>query len=263
MEMSRAAYRRGSFSALAAQAAGVAMALIYPPVCLTCGVMTGRHGALCPACWRAVRFIDWPFCEITGAPFDHDRGEGLVSAAAIADPPAYDRARAAVLHEGPARKLAHGLKYADRGDLAPIMAMWMARAGRELIDVCDAIVPVPLHRGRLFLRRYNQSAELARALARLTGRPLVSGALVRRRATRPQVGLGKGARLDNVAGAFTIDARRSDAIAGRHVLLIDDVLTTGATVNAAARVLRRGGATGVDVLTFARVASEGAESLYA
>lgn len=244
-------------------AARAALSLVYPPVCAACGVMVDRHGALCADCWRSVRFIEQPWCEVTGLPFDHDRGEGLVSAAAIADPPQYDRARAAVLHEGPARAVAHGLKYADRCDFAPMMAAWMARAGRELIDGCDAIVPVPLHRARLFTRRYNQSAELARALAVLTGKPLVSGALVRRKATRPQVGLARAARLDNVAGAFAVAPRRAGEIAGRNVLVVDDVLTTGATVNAAARVLKRGGARRVDVLTFARVASEGGETLYA
>lgn len=257
------AMRLGPVAAALRAAAGAALDFVFPPVCLACGVFTSRHGALCPSCWTDVRFIDRPFCEITGIPFDHDRGEGLVSAAAIADPPSYDKARAAVLHDGPARKLAHGLKYADRADLAPVMAAWMHRAGRELIDACEAIVPVPLHRARLVSRRYNQSAELARALSARTGKPLVSGALTRRKATRPQVGLGKVARLDNVAGAFAIDPRRAASIAGRHVLLVDDVLTTGATVNAAARVLKRGGAASVCVLTFARVATEGAETLYA
>lgn len=259
----RTGLRLGPVAAALHAAAAAALDVVYPPVCLACGVMTSRHGALCSICWTGVRFIDRPFCEITGIPFDHDRGDGLVSAAAIADPPSYDRARAAVLHDGPARTLAHGLKYADRADLAPVMAAWMHRAGRELIDASDAIVPVPLHRARLLSRRYNQSAELARALAARTGKPLVSGALTRRKATRPQVGLGRNARLDNVAGAFAIDAKRASAIAGRHVLLVDDVLTTGATVNAAARVLKRGGAASVSVLTFARVATEGAEILYA
>lgn len=196
-------------------------------------------------------------------PFDHDRGEGMVSAAAIADPPSYQRARAAVLHDGPARKLAHGLKYADRTDLAPTMAKWMVRAGRELLDESDAILSVPLHRRRLLARNYNQAGELARAVAAITGKTLVSGALIRKKPTAKQVGLGRNARIENLRGAFNIVPRYRMEIAGLYLLLVDDVLTTGATVDAAARALIRAGAGRVDVLTFARVANEGAETLYA
>ena len=244
-------------------AASSAGDVIYPPICLNCSVMTGARGGLCTACWAEVRFIERPFCEITGVPFDHDRGEGMVSAAAIADPPSYGRARAAVLHDGAARKLAHGLKYADRTDLAPTMATWMVRAGRELLAECDAVLSVPLHRRRLMARNYNQAGELARAIAEMSGKTLVSGVLVRNKPTLRQVGLGRKARIENLRGAFAVDPNRRGEIAGLNVLLVDDVLTTGATVNASARVLMRAGASRVDVLTFARVASEGAETLYA
>jgi ComF family protein len=240
-----------------------AVETVFPPVCLGCGVITGRHGGLCPACWGQVRFIERPFCEITGQPFDHDRGEGLVSAAAIADPPSYARARAATLYDGPARKLAQALKFSDRTDLAPMMADWMIRAGGELVSASDAVIAVPLHRRRLFGRAYNQSGELARAISRGTGLPLLSGVLERRKATAPQVGLGRSARIANLSGAFAVTPARRPLIAGKRVLLVDDVLTTGATVNAAAKVLLRSGAREVSVLTFARVASGGAETLYA
>ena len=240
-----------------------AVETVFPPVCLGCGIITGRHGALCAACWGQVRFIERPYCEVTGEPFDHDRGEGLVSAAAIADPPAYEKARAAVLYDGPARKLAQALKFSDRTDLAPMMAGWMIRAGGELIAASDAVIAVPLHRRRLFGRAYNQSGELARAISRGTGLPLLSGVLDRRKATAPQVGLGRTARIANLSGAFAVPPARRPLIAGKRVLLVDDVLTTGATVNAASKVLLRAGAAQVDVLTFARVASAGAETLYA
>lgn len=225
--------------------------------------MIGDHGALCPQCWNDVGFIERPVCEVTGAPFDHDRGEGMISPAAIAEPPPYRRARAVALYAGMARKLVRGLKYSDRADLAGMMAEWMARAGRELLDDSDVLVAVPLHRWRLFHRRYNQSAELARAVGRLTGMPFAAGVLRRKRATRPQVGLGLRARQDNVRGAFDVEEHLAEKIAGRKVLLIDDVLTTGSTVNAATRALIKGGAASVCVLTFARVASDGAETLYA
>lgn len=245
-----------------AVAAGL-MRLVYPPVCTGCGKMVGRAAALCPECWGTVRFIERPYCEITGLPFDHDRGEGLVSPQAIADPPAYARARAAVLHDGVARKIVHGLKYSDRADLAAMMATWMIRAGRDVVEDSDVIIAVPLHRGRMFARRYNQSAELARALASLSGKPFLPGVMQRVRATRQQVGLGLKARQDNVRGAFSIKPEQVQRFLGLKVLLIDDVLTTGSTVEAATRSLLRAGAAQVAVLTFARVARPGEETLYA
>ena len=237
--------------------------LVYPPVCAGCGKMTGRPAALCPDCWGTVRFVERPYCEISGLPFDHDRGEGMVSPQAIANPPAYAKARSAVFHDGIARKIVHGLKYSDRADLAAMMAAWMVRAGGDVIDDSDAIVAVPLHHGRLFARRYNQSAELARMLSRISGKPFLPSVMRRVRATRPQVGLGLRARQDNVRGAFLIAPTQAQRLAGREILLVDDVLTTGATVEAATRALLRSGASAVNVLTFARVASQGEETLYA
>lgn len=248
--------------ALRRGAAGL-MQLVYPPVCAGCGKMTGHPAALCAQCWGTMRFIERPCCDITGMPFDHDRGEGLVSPEAIANPPAYARARAAVIYDGVARKIVHGLKYSDRADLAAMMAAWMARAGRDVIDDSDLIIAVPLHRGRLFARRYNQSAELARRLAGVTGKPFLPGGLRRVRATRQQVGLGLRARQDNVRGAFSVLPSLAPRIAGAKVLLVDDVLTTGSTAEAATRALLRGGAAQINVLTFARVASQGEETLYA
>lgn len=237
--------------------------LLYPPVCAGCGMFVAGSGALCPTCWGSVRFIERPYCEVSGAPFDHDLGAGMVSPDVIANPPPYEKARAAVFYDGAARKLAHGLKYSDRADLAGMMAQWMMRAGRDVLDDSDVILCVPLHRRRMFSRRYNQSAELARAIARLTGKPFEAGGLRRVRATRQQVGLGLRARQDNVRGAFAVPVARNPGIAGRRVLLIDDVLTTGSTVEAATRALLRAGAERVSVLTFARVASRGGETLYA
>ncbi|MDZ7601913.1 MAG: ComF family protein [Hoeflea sp.] len=239
------------------------MQIVYPPVCAGCGKMTGQPAALCPECWGTVRFIERPYCEITGLPFDHDRGEGMVSPDAIANPPPYHRARAAVFHDGVARKMVHGLKYSDRADLAAMMSVWMARAGRDVIDDSDVIVAVPLHRGRLFARRYNQSAELARQLAGISGKPFLAGAMRRVRATRQQVGLGLRARQDNVRGAFLVQAGQAQRLLGLKVLLVDDVFTTGSTVEAATRALLRVGARQINVLTFARVASPGEETLYA
>lgn len=227
--------------------------IVLPPACAGCGALIGGHGALCTECWSKVRFIEKPFCPILGTPFSYDIGEGIVSAEAIADPPRFDRARAAVLFDDLARSLIHGLKYRDRTDLAKMMARWMLRVGDGHVETCHAIIPVPLHRWRLLRRRYNQSAELARALSALSGRPLLAGALVRQRRTRQQVGLAARQRRENVRGAFAVPERSIADIAGRRIILVDDVYTTGATVDAATRALKKAGAAEVTVLTFARV----------
>src|SRR6185312_6230887 len=179
--------------------------------------------------------------------------EGLLSAEAIANPPPFGRARAAVSYDGVARRMVQGLKYSDRTDLALWMSGWMARAGAELLADTEVIVPVPLHWRRFLSRRFNQSAELARALARRADKPFEPMALTRVRGTRQQVGLGLGERQANVRGAFRVPPEADIKVRGRRVLLIDDVYTTGATVSAAARALKRGGAAAVDVLTFARI----------
>ena len=172
---------------------------------------------------------------------------------AIANPPAYDRARAAVRYDDVARTLVHALKYQDRTDLAPAMGRWMARAGAELLADADMLIPVPLHWRRGFGRRYNQSALLARAIARQSGVALKGELLCRVRATEQQVGLSRTQRASNVQGAFQVSVDRRGDVAGRRVVLVDDVLTSGATVDACARALLRAKAAHVDVLVFARV----------
>lgn len=231
---------------------------VYPPVCAGCGVLTGSHGALCPACWQLVHFIERPFCDVLGIPFafDHEAGlaeEGgrLVSAKAIADPPRYDRLRAVAIHDGVARRLVHGLKYRDRTELAIMMASWMQRAGAEHLAECDGILPVPLHWTRFATRKFNQSAELARHLAKLSGRPLLPSTLKRVKRTSRQVGLTAKGRQDNVRAAFAIVPGHEHNVFGKRLVLVDDVHTTGATVSSAAAVLKRAGAVEVKTVTFA------------
>ncbi|HVV94988.1 MAG TPA: ComF family protein [Hyphomicrobiales bacterium] len=228
--------------------------LALPPLCLGCGRPVGDHRALCAPCWADFHPIARPFCERLGTPFAIDLGPGALSPKAIADPPAFDRARAVARFDGTARHLVHRLKYSDRLDLAPAMGRWMRRAGSEVLDGADALVPVPLHAFRLWRRKFNQSAELARAIAVAGGPPVSYGALRRTRPTRPQVGLSASERARNLQGAFAVRPPGRAAVAGRRLVLIDDVMTTGSTLDAAARVLRRAGAASVDALVFAVVA---------
>jgi ComF family protein len=162
-----------------------------------------------------------------------------------------------VRYDDIASKLVHALKYGDRLDLAPIMGRWMANAGSGLIADADALVPVPLHWRRQWARRFNQSALLAEIIAAASGRVVAHGALKRVKATPQQVGLGKSERAQNVQGAFRVPAEGKAEVAGRKLLLVDDVLTSGATVDACARALLRAGAASVDVLAFARVVTPG------
>jgi ComF family protein len=228
----------------------------YPPLCIACREVVGREASLCPRCWARMRFISRPYCERLGTPFAVDIGGPLLSPAAIADPPVFARARSVAVHEGVARELVHRLKYQDRTDLAVAMARLMSQAGGELLAGSPLICPVPLHWSRSFSRRFNQSALLARELARLADGRFEPGLLRRRKRTRQQVGLTRNQRRENLQGAFVVPDERRPQLAGRWVLLVDDVLTTGATVNAAARVLLRAGAEAVDVLTFSRVVGE-------
>lgn len=192
-----------------------------------------------------------------GVPFAYEVGEPILSAEALAEPPPFAKARAAVVYGGVATRMVHRLKYQDRLDLAATMACWMVRAGDDVIRSSDVVVPIPLHRRRLFLRQSNQAAELARALARHSRLPYLPDVMLRKRATRQQVGLGARARADNVRDAFRVAAGREKLIKNRSVLLVDDVYTTGATAKAATRTLLKVGARRVNVLTFARVAPDG------
>src|SRR6516225_212009 len=189
-----------------------------PQLCASCREPVDGRG-LCAACWSKVSFIAPPYCERLGIPFAYDPGPGVLSMEAIADPPSYGRARAAVRFDDVARDLVHALKYGDRLDLATTMGQWMARAGRELTAEADALVPVPLHWRRLWARRFNQAAALAEAISRTTGVP-VCHALKRVKATPQQVGLSRTERAANVQGAFRVPDRET-TVRGRRLVLVD------------------------------------------
>jgi len=228
--------------------------IVAPPMLLEGG---RREPALSPGlsaeAWSRIRFIEAPVCDGCGAPQPYDAGDDARCADCVSRSRAYDRARAAVVYDEASRELVLRLKRADRTDLAGLFALWLLRAARDLVREADAVTPVPLHPLRLISRRFNQAAEIARPFARHAGLGYLPDVLVRRRPTPSQAGRSGAARRQNMAGAFAVPRRAWSAIEGRRLILVDDVLTTGATAEACARALKAAGAAGVDVAAVARV----------
>lgn len=233
--------------------ARLALDALLPPLCLGCGGLVESQGMLCPGCWERVVFPGPPHCEACGLPFEYDPGEGALCGPCVRRRPVFRRARAAMVYGDTSRRLILAFKHGDRTDAAPAFGRWLARAGKELIAEADLIVPVPLHWTRLFSRLYNQAALLGREVGRLSGVRFAPDLLVRRRPAPSQGRLSRSARRRNVRGAFAVRPSKRRAVEGRQVLLIDDVMTTGATASACARALLGAGAGAVDVLTLSRV----------
>jgi ComF family protein len=231
-----------------------ALDLLLPPLCLTCDAAVDAPGHFCADCFRATGFITEPCCERCGAPFERAAGAVRICPECEEDPPPWQRARAALRYDDQARRVVLPLKYADRTEHAEALAPLMLRAGAILVREADVIVPVPLHRGRLIARRYNQAALIARAIGRLAGKPCLPDALQRTRSTTALAMLSAAERAAALQGAIAARALRASALAGRRVLLIDDVLTSGATARACTEALLGAGAAAVDVLVAARVA---------
>lgn len=242
----------------AVRAARLTLDVVLPPQCLACDALVSEPGSLCHACWDGAAFVSAPLCAACGMPFEFDHGPDALCGACLRDRPRIDRIRAVFLYNDVSRALATGLKYRDRTHAAPALGAWLARAGRVLVGDADLIAPVPLHRSRLWRRRFNQSALLAAALAKAAAPDagLRLDLLTRIRATPSQGGLDAAARRRNVRGAFAVRPRYLPAVAGGRVLLVDDVFTTGATATACADALRDAGAAAVDVLVLARVARD-------
>lgn len=230
--------------------------LILPPVCLRCHAPISAHGVLCADCWQGIDFITPPLCDRLGLPLPYGGDPPLLSAMALRHPPLYARARAVARFDGVMRDLIHSFKYSDRHEAAEVFARMLRSAGAELLRDADVIMPVPLHPRRLWTRRYNQAAILARRLAHATGVPLDLSTLRRVKRTANQVGLSRGDRRQNVAAAFAVAPKAAARIRGKRILLIDDVMTTGSTFGACARVLKDAGAAEVDCLALATVVDE-------
>jgi ComF family protein len=241
----------------AARAARAALDAILPPQCLACAAAIDEPRKLCAACWSKITWLAAPLCQHCGVPFEFDPQSGaadtLLCGACLRDPPAFARARAVFRYDDAGRGLILGFKHGDRLHAAPAYGQWLARAGAELLQEADLVVPVPLHWTRLAWRRYNQSALLANAVARTARRHSVPDLLVRTRRTPQQGDMGRAARQRNVRRAFRVAPRHTALLPGKRIVLVDDVLTTGATAEECVRALLEAGAASVDLLTLARV----------
>ena len=227
--------------------------IVTPPKCLACRKEVQSGASLCVTCWQKLNCLEDPVCDVLGTPFAYDQGEGILSAAALANPPPWERARAAVVFDDAAKGLVHALKYRDQTEAGLLMARMMSRASRDLCAEADVIMPVPLHRSRLWKRRFNQAAFLGQRIAAAVHKPFLTDVLLRDFSTRQQVGLNFVARQKNVKKAFSVPFEKIGLIAGKTVLLVDDVRTTGATVAACALALKKAGASRVYIVTFALV----------
>lgn len=246
--------------------------VMLPPTCPGCRAIVGPPGGLCPECWEKITFISDPGisgpgvsgsgCSVCGHPFEFSgpptSAEGAVICGACArETPPFGRARAAFVYDDASRKMVLAFKHADQTEWAGLFATMLMRAGQELIDDCDLIIPIPLSRKKLFSRRYNQSGEMARKLSINSGKAFAPGLLeripVRGAKKASQASLSRRARFENVRGVFKVPVKNASKLQGKSVLLVDDVLTTGATVRAASRALISAGAKNVDVLTLALV----------
>lgn len=226
--------------------------ILWPPRCALCRTAVDAAHSVCAECFATLHFVTTPQCRCCGLPFSHAPAGDLLCGACAATPPPYDCARAALLYDDASRPLITQLKYGDQPQLALLLARWMRLAGHTALEGAEVIIPVPLHWRRMLARRYNQSLMLARDLATLTQLPVQPTWLVRRKATTPQVGLSRAQRRRNVAKAFVVPELYRSTVRGKRLLLVDDVMTSGATLEACTHALREAGAAEIRVLTLAR-----------
>lgn len=226
--------------------------VVYPPCCLACGDLVQENGTICAECWGGINFIADPQCEICGLPFEFAATDGNLCGACLQQLPVFSKARAVFSYDDVSRKIITSFKYSDKIEPQAVYAKWMARVGKEMLEEADIIMPVPLHRVKLLLRKYNQAALLAKELARISGKKIMVSALLRKKHTKAQAGFSRQNRLKNITGAFVINKKYLDKIAGKKILLIDDVMTTGATVTECSKILLKAKVARVEVLTLAK-----------
>lgn len=230
---------------------------ILPPRCVVSGQIVDRQGMIAPDIWAKLDFIRKPQCHTCGFPFDFDVVEGALCASCLDYPKSFDSARAALKYDDASRDLILGFKHADKTHAALAFTPWLKMAGQEMLEEADALIPVPLHPWRLIRRRYNQAAIMAQYLARETNAPVLVDALRRVRPTPPQGHMDAKERYRNVRKAFAVEPKRLPDVKGKTLILMDDVYTTGATVNECTKVLKKAGASKVHILTLARVVKDG------
>jgi predicted amidophosphoribosyltransferase len=230
--------------------------VIYPAQCLSCRALTETEFGLCGTCWRDTVFIGGLVCDACGTPLPGDPGETVLCDDCMRIARPWSQGRAAMLYKGVGRKLVLALKHGDRTDLAGPAGAWMAQVAGAVLRADTVVVPVPLHWTRLLSRRYNQAALLAQAVGRALLRPVCPDALVRTRRTGFLNDQSRDARFATMQGVIRVHPRRTAQVSGRAVLLVDDVMTSGATLAAATEACHAAGATEVCILTLARVAKD-------
>lgn len=230
---------------------------VLPPRCVISGETVDKQGMIAPHMWRQLDFIHGAKCDACGFPFGFDVMEGSLCASCIDYPKSFDSARSALKYDDISRDLILGFKHGDQTHAARAFTPWLKAAGKDMLGVADCIVPVPLHRLRLIKRRYNQAAIMAQYLSKETGVPVLVDGLKRVRSTPPQGHMDTKARYRNVRKAFVVNPKRLNTLAGKTVILMDDVYTTGATVNECTKALKKAGVAAVHVLTLARVVKDG------
>ena len=229
------------------------MDTLFPARCAACRELVGRHGALCSACWQNIHFIADPICFKCGLPFEYTIGESALCGRCMEQKPVFTQARAVFKYDATSKGQLLAFKYHDKTQLAPVFGEWLAHAiAADYATKTQAIIPVPLHYSRLLGRRYNQAALLAHALGKRINLPVLPDTLQRTRKTPPQSGMSRRQRIDNMRAAFRVAPQKCPQIKGKSVILVDDVMTTGATLDACARALHDAGVPDVYVLTIAR-----------
>lgn len=233
-----------------------ALRFVYPPRCIACGEEVETEKSLCGPCWSDAHFISQPCCDVCAMPLPGTAdGERLLCDDCMSVPKPWAAGRAVVVYGGTGRRISLALKHGDRLDIAGPVGRWMGAAARDVLAETDVIAPVPLHWSRLLRRRYNQAALLASVMGEASGRAVAQDLLLRRRRTVMQKGMTRTERMDNQRRAITANPKRLSGIGGQRILLVDDVMTTGATLSACAEACHEAGASVVNIVVFARVAT--------